>query len=162
MLGTINSFQSAHPDGKVIMVGHSGGADNNIELAKDNPSVKIDMMITLDARDPSKTGWTDTNVPSNVSNAINYYQNTDALNVVSDRTMDFSSSTNGTNILSPGSNHRSIDNDQLQNVSQDINNALRGTNAVQQAAGRVQPTYNPATSKSQPVPKIGDIISGSF
>ena len=88
MLGTIKSFQSAHPDGQVIMVGHSGGADNNVELAKNNPDIKINMMITLDARDPKQTGWTDTNIPSNVSSSINYYQNQDSLNLVSDRKMD--------------------------------------------------------------------------
>ena len=159
MLGTIKSFQSAHPEGKVIMVGHSGGADNNVELAKNNPDVKINMMITLDVRDPKQTGWTDTNIPSNVQSSINYYQNQDALNLISDRKMDFSSSTNGVNILSPGSNHRSIDNDQLKNVINDINNTLLNKNPVQQASNRLQPTYNPATSNSPPIPKISIITN---
>lgn len=151
MLGSINSFRKAHPNGNVILVGHSGGADNNIELAKENPKVKINLSITLDARDPKVTGWTDTNVPANVENAINYYQNTDKLNLVSDRTMDFSDSTNGVNILSPGSNHRSIDNDQVTNVIQDINNQIMNNNPVENADKRKQKMNDPATSNSQPV-----------
>jgi RHS repeat-associated protein len=143
---TVMSFQKAHPDGKVILVGHSGGADNLIEFAKENKSIGINLLITLDARDPDKFGWTDTNVPSNVENAINYYQNTDPLNFVSDRTMDFSDETNGVNVLSPGSNHRSIDNDQWQNIMKDINNQLKGKDAVKEAGERKQEKNKPAKS----------------
>ncbi|MFK7002165.1 alpha/beta hydrolase family protein, partial [Flavobacterium oreochromis] len=146
---TIESFQKAHPQGQVILVGHSGGADNLIELVKENKNIKVDLLITLDSRDPVQTGWTDTDIPSNVKNAINYYQNEDALNLFSDRTMDFSDKTNGVNILSPGSNHRSIDNDQYQNVAKDINNQLKNKDAVKMAKERKQPTYDPAKSNSK-------------
>jgi RHS repeat-associated protein len=151
VLSTIKSFRSQSPDGNLILVGHSGGADNIVELAKENKDVKINLTVTLDARDPSALGWTDTNIPSNVENAINYYQNTDKLNLVSDRKMDFSSKTNGVNVLSPGSNHRSIDNDQLQNVIKDINNQLKNRNPVDAAKNRPQPINDPKKSNSRPV-----------
>ncbi|HLO80579.1 MAG TPA: RHS repeat-associated core domain-containing protein [Chitinophagaceae bacterium] len=151
VLSTIKDFRSTSPDGNLILIGHSGGADNIIELAKENTDVKINLLITLDARDPKALGWTDTNIPSNVENAINYYQNTDKLNLVSDRKMDFSSKTNGANILSPGSNHRSIDNDQLKNVIKDINNQLMNRNPVDAAKNRSQPVNDPKKSNSDPI-----------
>jgi len=154
LLSTISDFRAQSPDGNLILIGHSGGADNIVELAKENKNVKVDLMITLDVRDPKQLGWTDTNIPSNVKNEINYYQNTDKLNLVSDRKMDFSSKTNGVNILSPGSNHRSIDNDQLPNVIKDINNQLLNKNPVQSAASRTQPVNDPKKSGSDPIPRI--------
>ncbi len=154
VLSTIKDFKDQSPNGNLILVGHSGGADNIVELAKDNKDVKVNLMITLDVRDPKQLGWTDTNVPSNVENAINYNQNTDKLNLVSDRKMDFSSKTNGVNILSPGSNHRSIDNDQLSNVIKDINNQVMNRNPVQNAASRLQPVNDPKKSNSAPIPNI--------
>ncbi len=159
ILGSINSFRDAHPDGQIILIGHSGGADNLVELVKENKDIKINLLITLDSRDPKTTGWTDTNIPSNVENAINYYQDQDKLNLISDRQMDFSGSTNGVNILSPGSNHRSIDNDQLSNVVSDINNQLKGKDAVKIARERVQKTHNPADSNSKPIPKTRDLTN---
>ncbi|WP_294238011.1 hypothetical protein [Chryseobacterium sp. sg2396] len=80
------------------MIEHSGGADNNVELLKENPNIKINLLITLDARDPDKFGWTDINIPSNAKNAINYYQNTDPLDLINDRKMDFDSKANGVNM----------------------------------------------------------------
>ncbi len=53
------------------MIGHSS-ANSNVELLKENPNIKINLLITLDAKDPYKFGWTDTNIPSNAKNAINY------------------------------------------------------------------------------------------
>lgn len=93
------NFRSLNPDGKIVVVEHSGGADNIVEFAKQNKDISNNLMITLDARDPKRLGWTDTNIPSNVKNAINYYQNTDQLNLISDRKMDFSAETNGVNII---------------------------------------------------------------
>jgi hypothetical protein len=58
---------------------------------------------------------------------------------ISDRKMGFSSKTRGVNILSPGSNQSSIDNDQLSNVIGDINNQLLNRDPIKSAASRVQP-----------------------
>ena len=148
MLSTIKNFKSINPNGKVVIVGHSGGGDNAIELVKDNPGIKVDLLITLDTQDPKPYGVDDNNVPSNVKNAINYYQTTEG---IGSETLDFEKETNGTNILSPGSNHRSIDNDQKANVVSDINNFVKGKDAVNIAKNRSQPTYNPKTSGSEPI-----------
>lgn len=76
VLETIKNFKSINSNGKVILVGHSQGADNIIELAKENKDVQLDLIITLDIKDASGKGIfsiDDDNVPSNVKNAINYY-----------------------------------------------------------------------------------------
>ena len=65
------------------------------------------------------------------------------MNLASDRTMDFSENTNGVNILSPGSNHRSIDNDQANNVKSDVNNQIMDRNPVESARNRSQPVNDP-------------------
>jgi RHS repeat-associated protein len=151
VLTTIQNFRTINPSGKVIIVGHSGGGDNAIELAKENPNVKINLLITLDTQDPKPYGIDDNNISKNVENAINYYQNTEG---IGNETLDFSSTTKGANILSPGSNHRSIDNDQRDNVVKDINNLIKGKDVVTEAKKRVQTTNNPAASGS---PDIGGL-----
>lgn len=62
--------------------------------------------------------------------------------------MDFSSNTNGVNILSPGSNHRSIDNDQVSNIVSNINNQIKGNNAVKSASSIKQKVNNPDKSSN--------------
>jgi RHS repeat-associated protein len=159
VLSTIKNFRSVNPDGKVIVIGHSGGGDNLIELAKDNRDVQFDLLITLDTQDPKIYGIDDNNVYKNVKNAINYYQTSEA---IGGETLDFKSKeTKGANILSPGSNHRSIDNDQLNNVISDINNFIKGKDAVKIAKERIQPTYNPANSGSDDVFAPGDSKGGT-
>jgi RHS repeat-associated protein len=150
---TIKAFKAANPNGKIVIVGHSGGGDNAIELAKDNSDVTIDLLITLDTQDPHITGVDDNNIPTNVKNAINYFQTSEA---VGGETLDFAKGVNGANILSKGSNHRSIDNDQKQNVMSDINNFIKGKNAVQIAKNRTQVTNNPSKSNSPNVFGDGD------
>jgi RHS repeat-associated protein len=154
VLSTIKNFRSVNPDGKVIVIGHSGGGDNLIELAKNNKDVTFDLLITLDTQDPKIYGIDDNNVGKNVKNAINYYQTSES---IGGETLDFKSKeTKGANILSPGSNHRSIDNDQLDNVISDMNNFIMGRDAVKLAKERVQPTYNPANTNSTDVFAPGD------
>jgi RHS repeat-associated protein len=158
VLTTIKNFKTINPNGKVVIVGHSQGADNGIELVKENPDIKVDLLITLDAQEaknylsykgiPLITGIDDNNVPENVANAINYYQTSEA---IGGETIDFDpSKTNGANILSPGSNHRSIDNDQKDNVIKDIwiFSNYDGKTAVNAASMQKQPTYNPADTGS--------------
>jgi RHS repeat-associated protein len=153
---TIKNFRSINPNGKVILVGHSQGGDNIVEIAKEHKDIKLDLIITLDIKDANHYGVfsvDDTHVPINVKNAINYYQEGKFIGgkeiTVSDK-----SKTEYTNILSPGSNHRSIDNDQVDNVISDINNYLKGKDAVKMAKERVQISHNPADSESK------DIVPG--
>ncbi len=56
-------------------------------------------------------------MPSNVKNAINYYQTREG---IGSEHLDFSDETDRANILSLGSNNKSIDNDQKDNVVSDI------------------------------------------
>jgi RHS repeat-associated protein len=159
---TIQAFKTANSGSKVIIVGHSGGGDNAVELAKDNPSLQIDLLILIDTQDPKPYGIDDNNITSNVKNVINYYQTTEA--VGGERIDILNNATNGANILSPGSNHRSIDNDQVGNIAKDINNFISGKDAVGLAKSRTQKTYNPASSGSPNVfgnPDQGSLMKGA-
>ena len=156
VLETIKKFKSINPNGKVILVGHSQGADNIIELAKENKDVQLDLIITLDIKDASGKGIfsiDDDNVPSNVKNAINYYQKGEVIGGEKNE-IDNKEKTNGTNVLSPGSNHRSIDNDLQPYIIQDINNFLKGKDPVKEAKERKLPTFVPR-------PNEKNIINGS-
>lgn len=153
IVSTINDFRKVSPDGNVILIGHSQGADNIVELANENKDLKINLMITLDIKDASGKGIfsvDDDNIPSNVSNVINYYQTGEFIGGEKVDIMD-KSKTKGANILSPGSNHRSIDNDLLPYIIQDVNNQLNGRDPVKNASERKLPQFDPKTSKS---PKI--------
>lgn len=119
VLTSIKNFRSVNPDGQVIIIGHSQGGDNAIELLKENRDVKVDLLAIFDTQEaktyfdikgiPIITGIDDNNVYDNVSHAINFYQKTEA---IGGETLDFKSDkTKGYNVKSPGSNHRSIDND---------------------------------------------------
>ncbi|MBL1220987.1 hypothetical protein JET18_09070 [Chryseobacterium sp. L7] len=70
---TISSFNKVHPNGIVSAVGHSLGGDNLVESVNENKNLKVDLLVTLDILDT----YSDTNIPSNVSKAVNYYQNKD-------------------------------------------------------------------------------------
>ena len=73
ILSTINSFREQSPHGKLIMVGHSLGADNLVELVNERTNIKVDLLFTLDIADT----WDDDNIPSNVKTAVNYYNKRD-------------------------------------------------------------------------------------
>ncbi|WP_284462188.1 RHS repeat-associated core domain-containing protein [Chryseobacterium sp.] len=75
ILSSIQSFRKQSPDGKLIMVGHSRGADNLIELVNEHTEVKVDLLFTLDIADD----YDDDNIPSNVKTAVNYYNKNDGV-----------------------------------------------------------------------------------
>ncbi|AZB10910.1 RHS repeat-associated core domain-containing protein [Chryseobacterium sp. G0162] len=77
ILSSITAFRKQSPNGKLIMVGHSMGADNLVELANENPNIKIDLLFTLDIADDPTKGFDDDKIPSNVKTAINYYNKND-------------------------------------------------------------------------------------
>lgn len=150
---SIEAFKAQNSGGQVVLVGHSQGADNIVELAKENKNLNIDLMITLDIKDASNMGVfsiDDDNIPSNVKYAINYYQLGEFIGGEKIE-IDNKKKTQGINILSPGSNHRSIDNDVVPYVIQDINNLMQGKNPVKEAKGRTMPTFNPADTNSPDV-----------
>ena len=146
---SIRNFRNDNPSGKVVIVGHSQGADNAIEMFKENKSLKADLLITLDIKDAAGMGVfsvDDNNVGKRVVNAINYYQEGE---FIGGEKIDFDSKfTNGANILSPGSNHRSIDNDLADYLNLDITNFIIGGDAVNLAKQRLLPTFDPKQSSS--------------
>ncbi|WP_244428681.1 RHS repeat-associated core domain-containing protein [Flavobacterium sp. B17] len=109
ILASIKSFRKQSPDGKLIMVGHSLGADNEVELVNENPEIKVDLLFTLDIAD----NYDDDNIPSNVKTAINYYNKNDGFMGSSiggeDIEVDNPSKTKGVNVPVNAS-HNQIDN----------------------------------------------------
>lgn len=77
ILASIQSFRKQSPNGKLIMVGHSMGADNLIELINEHSEVKVDLLFTLDIADDPLSGIDDDIIPSNVKTAVNYYNKND-------------------------------------------------------------------------------------
>ncbi|UKB81350.1 RHS repeat-associated core domain-containing protein [Chryseobacterium sp. MEBOG07] len=73
ILSSIQSFRKQSSNGKLIMVGHSRGADNLIELVNKYTDVKVDLLFTLDIADD----YDDDSIPSNVKTAVNYYNKND-------------------------------------------------------------------------------------
>jgi len=69
---TISNFMNVDPFGRIILIGHSLGADNLIEIVNENSQINVDLLITLDICDGLDID--DDNIPPNVAQAINYYQ----------------------------------------------------------------------------------------
>ncbi|MBL3550527.1 RHS repeat-associated core domain-containing protein [Chryseobacterium sp. KMC2] len=117
---TISSFNKNHPDGVVAAVGHSLGGDNLVEKVNENKDLKVDLMVTLDIMDV----YSDTKIPSNVSNAANYYQTKDMYGGEKiERTSD-NKITKIVNALAPKSDHKSIDNDLHKKVTEVVKREL--------------------------------------
>ncbi|HCM34218.1 DUF6443 domain-containing protein [Chryseobacterium sp.] len=77
ILASVQSFRKQSPNGKLIMVGHSMGADNLIEMINEHSEVKVDLLFTLDIADDPLSGTDDDIIPSNVKTAVNYYNKND-------------------------------------------------------------------------------------
>jgi len=73
ILKSISSFRKQSPKGKLIMAGHSRGADNLIELVNEHSDIKVDLLFTLDIADT----YDDDKIPTNVKSAVNYYNKND-------------------------------------------------------------------------------------
>lgn len=152
VLKMIKNFRKLNEGVKVIMVGHSQGADNTIELTEEHTDIIFDLVITLDAKDATNKGTfsiDNNDIEKNVKNVINYFQETEGYGI-GGISLDIQSpkSTKGVNILSPGSNHRSIDNDLKDYIIEDIKNFINGKDAVELAKKRKLPTFDPSLSNS--------------
>lgn len=108
ILTTIKDFKANNEKGKVILIGHSLGADNLVELVKENSDITVDLLITVDI---SAFG-SDTDIPSNVKNVKNFYnKNAGFFSLGGNKvTIDNPEVTNGTN-TGLDTTHTSIDND---------------------------------------------------
>jgi RHS repeat-associated protein len=100
---TIGDFRAANPNGKIIGVGHSYGAQQLIKAADGN---KIDLLLSIDAQDLDLFGTSD-NVPSSVRSTINYYSESGMLGPGGNK-LKFDGKY-GINRKISGSSHTSID-----------------------------------------------------
>ena len=155
VINEIKKQKKINKNVKIVMVGHSMGADNIVELTKENRDVIFDLIILLDIKDASSYGVfsiDDDDINDNVKNVINYYQEGEKLGIGGEKVEIINSQkTKGTNILSPGSNHRSIDNDLKDYIIEDIRNFKNGKDVVKMANERKLPNFDPNDSKSKAI-----------
>jgi len=133
-----NEFTDGSANGNVILVGHSQGGDNIMELFSDTKAgwLTANLVITLDIMD-SRIGYNDTdNVNGNIKNIINYRQVGEFFKGPIIHSWDIKGKTNVVNKEAPGSNHRSIDNDLLRIVTEDIINFVNGKDFMKIAKER--------------------------
>lgn len=116
---TIVSFKESNPDGKVIAVGHSLGADNLVEMAQENSKVTIDKMILLDLFDyiPSTT------ISDNVKDVTNFHQDNE-IPYGYEVKADNKNATMVENIPVQGSTHTSIDDNLTAGIISMINRLI--------------------------------------
>lgn len=143
---------------KTIIVGHSQGADNAIYITKKYKDLVYDLIITLDIADATGLsvfgkeiplgGVDDSMVGPNAKIVINYYQNSEFF--TGDKVRKVASNkTNILNVLSPGSNHRSIDNDLNKYIYSDLKEYLNGKDIMAIAKSRKLPKFDPKSSASE-------------
>ncbi|MBE4948324.1 hypothetical protein [Chryseobacterium culicis] len=114
---SIKNFKETNPDGKIILAGHSLGADNIVNVVNDNQSVKVDKTITIDISEP--LGKADNKISKNVNSANNYYQ--DNIFSVGGTKIEKVKGNNNTvinNTVVPNTTHTTIDNN--KNVNDQI------------------------------------------
>ncbi|MBL6448968.1 hypothetical protein JMN32_21840 [Fulvivirga sp. 29W222] len=128
---SISNFNSASPEGKVVLVGHSLGGDNLVEMVNENSNLKVDALITLDIADY----FSDTEISENVGTAINYYQ-TNFFPMGDKVTAKNPEKTKTINIEAKNSTHRSIDNNLKGSV---INSVIYHTQSSSSSDGFVGP-----------------------
>mgnify|MGYP000895942423 CR=1 FL=1 len=155
VLREIKDLRKVDESIKIIMVGHSMGADNIVELTKENRDIIFNFIILLDIKDATSCGILsidDDNINENVENVINYYQEGEKMGIGGEKIEIINpQKTKGVNILSPGSNHRSIDNDLKYFIIEDIINFKKGKDAVMIAKNRKLPIFRPSDSDSEDV-----------
>jgi hypothetical protein len=71
---TMHNFIETNPNGKIILVGHSMGADNIIVAAQNNQDVPIELLYSIDICD-NILAVDDDDIPSNVNFHINIIEN---------------------------------------------------------------------------------------
>jgi len=121
---SIKAFREVSPDGKLVVVGHSLGGDNAVTAVTNTPDAKVDKLITLDISDP--IGKADNSIPSNVTEAKNYYQTSNPL-VGGTRVEPASgnSTTKVTNVATTDdTTHTNIDNNYRYNVVNDVKKVI--------------------------------------
>lgn len=66
----IKEFHATNPDAPIVLVGHSFGADANVEIAEElsTSNIGVDKMVSIDS-----VGLNNDQVPKNVESAVNIY-----------------------------------------------------------------------------------------
>lgn len=125
ILSSIKEFRKVSPNGKLILVGHSMGADNIVNASNENSDLKIDKVITMDISDPLVKA--DNELSANVVSADNYYQN----NIISfgGTEIERKEGNNKTIINNkpiPNTTHTQIDNNNevKKQIIKDVKNVL--------------------------------------
>lgn len=72
--GTANPTAAEKRDAAIIIYGHSWGASQTVELARDLWRLDIPVLLTIQVDSVRKAGHRDSIIPPNVKNAINFYQ----------------------------------------------------------------------------------------
>lgn len=104
---SIEDFRKISPDGKLVLGGHSMGADNLVNIVNDNKDIKVDKLITLDISD---YGTNDNQIPSNVTEAVNFYQTSGSVGGTRVEATDGNTTSKVTNYNTTGTTHKTIDN----------------------------------------------------
>ena len=144
---TIKDYQALNPNGKVILVGHSGGAMNLLNVIGDK-DIKVDLLVTIDPSAAQRGGAslaTSKTVGINVKNYINYRNNVDDISSglgISGGRPDWKEKVNGAVITLDNLGHGTIDDKIYPYVIGDIYGAIIGIDAVQQAKNRSLPNKN--------------------
>jgi hypothetical protein len=126
---TIRDFKKKVKSGNVIVVGHSLGADNLVEMSRENRDITIDHMILLDLADPM---WDTDNISENVKSVNNYFipdHSPGGATIGGEEIeIDNPTKTKGKNIPRAKSTHTSIDQDMQHEVSKEIINKISELN----------------------------------
>ncbi|MCF6307812.1 MAG: hypothetical protein L3J09_07635 [Flavobacteriaceae bacterium] len=146
---SIDNLKEVNPDGRVILVGHSQGGDNIMEMAKKyEKDIDIDLVILLDSKDGSNMliNLENDNVPPNIKNIINYRQTGDFFlsgEAIDEGDIKDKNKTNWIDIIVNGAIHTSIDGNMSGIISEDIMNYINGKNVVKLATERNIPVMKP-------------------
>jgi len=105
---SIRDFKNINEHGNVILIGHSLGADNLVEMVNENKDLKVNLLITIDILDE----WDDDNIPPNVKTAHNFYNANAGLLTLGGEDIE-AENPNVTTVTNTGlnTNHTDIDND---------------------------------------------------
>jgi predicted alpha/beta-fold hydrolase len=119
---SIQDFRKMSPDGKLVVAGHSMGGDIAVNIANDNPTAKVDKLITLDISD---IGISDNQISSNVVEAKNYFQTNSSIGGAKVEAKEGNSTSIITNVKTTvKTEHKTIDNDYRFNVLQDVKKVI--------------------------------------
>jgi RHS repeat-associated protein len=138
---TIYRYKEANPSGKVVLVGHSLGAENMERVANKLKSyeIQVDLIVTLDPASKPAQGADNLFMPDNVKNEVNFYNdpktNHLGINTAGGKVYksDGNKKTNLVNILSPKTIHTTIDNTLAPIITKLINSFLGGKDPIKEA-----------------------------